>query len=1620
MNPPRHSVVYTVAHNEGFFLIFHNFTMRLCRRGQQYPAFLSFWSSITSEAISLMLNQSRLGKLELQKQNQGDVLRRIMPYLAEALDMYHVKGLRVGCYMILIVLSSKSKLSDELLAAIMDMVVYRWDGLTRAGLICLAVLSQQKQLSKLPKKTFKALVAMENLVNDLSILKTKYNVEKLVLSLILGVLKRLGKAGDAKRLCFVRKLMEANLMQPSLVASALKSMLCLSQGTTSLRQPKNDFDTPSALRDLIICLAESEFVHPVIRTAVAHLDSGSRQPILDILRSTSPSEDEPKSPELAVERQEADDFSVTRGFEDLARRIPAQTAFEISLLTHSESYILRSLMDTFEAACRSRKHLDAFSELSVLRKSLALTEPLYISFLIRVWCGYCPTPVRVCAISLLSDYITNEKPTADVQVLLPYILYALADKSFPVRRAAADLVLALSSYYSTVDGQSGGRSTLPVLGKGQIYGQGKQSEAIIWLPLKSVMSLIRDWLVPHLEEFQLDADQIIRSVANGFRVSTEKGDADNSSPHFKKSFRSSILVYLCSHIVNTPLYAVKSRLLPMLTGTLEVGQVATATLLIPMLAALINQGQILLETACKKEHIDVSQFIDRMMEIIRPDDQEGVTLLQTCINNSKARTDSLILSAVFRRLGHIWSLLRPQTQITLGRNLIELAMSDAASPEANLKQKEAIGILHTVKLSTGVLQDFLQDCPRLSGDGFERAAKRQRIMSPPKNFGEDIRRISFVLELVESSKTEVSLPLLGGLFQILAELREYRKQSGIELNYLGLLTMSCLRGILESSTDLQLERNHIRADVLVDSIRYSSDPQLQQTALLLVSTLANVAPELILHDVMPIFTFMGPSIMKRTDDYSTMESIIPKIIDSLRKRHKDPMAGVSDLLLSFVGAFEHIPQDRRMTLFRCLMDMIGADEFLSALLILFHNKLPYSKGITQFSIHLLDGYEVETQYQTIDRYVSTVKDLLDPKPTFSMHLVERTLLKTPEALAMDLLSHLVSLLRDKHLVTKMLQVFKHDKPRSESSRLDISRVTNRVLSLSQRLTSRQNGNRLCQELLAVILGGLPVEEFVSIIQGLLDQTNIEVSESTLICAFGTNILQTCFDTLTICELRLQDNNSMPANTYEACLNLIPKLHVLLQEIADEPVKRMALTCVDHIIERFGKKNTDPVVHFTTILVGAGCLGAASEEIRITSLLCLSTVVGVLKDEFVPFVPKTLQKGLDILGSRLADGDCSARLHDAAYSFFNALLLHIPWAATGPDLDLLIKVSHGSANSHLEEGCNILRRAALGLVAKQTEPYECCGTLERTWANAIAEGPEALKEQLTIMEDLLGRLSRSAIGRHAEAFARLLTKAFDFRCTQFVSRTEDSYEDEEVEEVEDTANTAVITLVAKVNDTIFRPMFTQLMHWAVDSSALAQVHRLTSIYKFVTLFFKRFKSIVTSYAALIVENVIEVLKRPYAMDTVSSNLRQNVFRALQECFKHDQDGFWQTPMHFNAISQVLLNQLKPAAEASSVDEIISSITLLAVAADSATHHKNLNTTILGYMRSDNSVVRLAAVQCQQSLTARLGEEWLTLLPEMLPFISELQEDDDESVERETLKWVKNIEDTLGESLTPMLQ
>ena len=67
---------------------------------------------------------------------------------------------------------------------------------------------------------------------------------------------------------------------------------------------------------------------------------------------------------------------------------------------------------------------------------------------------------------------------------------------------------------------------------------------------------------------------------------------------------------------------------------------------------------------------------------------------------------------------------------------------------------------------------------------------------------------------------------------------------------------------------LKIEPALVRSDVLIDCIRTTTNPQVRNSALLLVSALAKVTPESILLSIMPIFTFMSASVLRQDDEFS--------------------------------------------------------------------------------------------------------------------------------------------------------------------------------------------------------------------------------------------------------------------------------------------------------------------------------------------------------------------------------------------------------------------------------------------------------------------------------------------------------------------------------------------------------------------------------------------------------------------------------------------------------------------------------------------------------------------------------------------------------------------------------
>ena len=207
------------------------------------------------------------------------------------------------------------------------------------------------------------------------------------------------------------------------------------------------------------------------------------------------------------------------------------------------------------------------------------------------------------------------------------------------------------------------------------------------------------------------------------------------------------------------------------------------------------------------------------------------------------------------------------------------------------------------------------------------------------------------------------------------------------------------------------------------------------------------------------------------------------------------------------------------------------------------------------------------------------------------------------------------------------------------------------------------------------------------------------------------------------EQRVDSSKSGDLATQNACLGFLARLTTLLRDSPDILLKHTATTCVDRITERYGKKDTNAVAAVIKVISGADCLTASDSKLCVIALLCLATSVEVLREGIIPMIPQALPKAIDHLESSIHDDLKEESLHNAVYSFLEALFTYVPWIITEQYLDRFLSISYASANARLGSRCHQYRLDVLKLLAKKVEPKECFAALKRTWSSAMTEGPQ---------------------------------------------------------------------------------------------------------------------------------------------------------------------------------------------------------------------------------------------------------------------------------------------------------
>lgn len=144
-----------------------------------------------------------------------------------------------------------------------------------------------------------------------------------------------------------------------------------------------------------------------------------------------------------------------------------------------------------------------------------------------------------------------------------------------------------------------------------------------------------------------------------------------------------------------------------------------------------------------------------------------------------------------------------------------------------------------------------------------------------------------------------------------------------------------------------------------------------------------------------------------------------------------------------------------------------------------------------------------------------------------------------------------------------------------------------------------------------------------------------------------------------------------------------------------------------------------------------------------------------------------------------------------------------------------------------------------------------------------------------------------------------------------------------------------------------------------------------------------------------------------------NTLHHVFLYCSEDFINDH--------RFNVLMPPLVNQLENdlVLGNESLQQVLSNCIAQFAVATNDVMWKQLNSQVLLKTRTSNPEVRILAFNSCVAIARKLGESYAALLPETVPFIAELLEDEHQRVEKNTRTGVQELETILGESVQKYL-
>ncbi|BGP27409.1 U3 small nucleolar RNA-associated protein 10 [Rhodotorula toruloides] len=1211
----------------------------------------------------------------------------------------------------------------------------------------------------------------------------------------------------------------------------------------------------------------------------------------------------------------------------------------------------------------------------------------------------------------------------DWQVIVPSLVAALADDDKRVRTAA---LRALDKVRETLAPAVVGKKEAKVgtvYGRDKMYGSKATASALKYLDLGDLLGYLNKLLASRTE---LTLSPTHLAV---FHSSLLDVPGPNDSPakatKRKSSLSFRIAIYLVSHAQAWKASLVaRVRLLAALEGVKDKDK--SAALLALVREAVADKVELKGEPDLVQEYarLVLQPFDGAQRKWLESEESAAVqTLVQAIETQEVAGLRAALRKEALRLTAKsVFSTIRGETRVDLFNRLVKLAVTTEARVNTDI-----LACIRKSKVDGETITAFLDEVRAAVSPPPAKGAKRGRTSlagaASTVSRTERIPELVVVLESVEFGWVSASHGLVLGLFDLLASLVDLPTATGqTDISYPGQLILGVLARIVENvEPSSGITSDSIRMAPVIDFMRSSINPQTYHQSLLLLAQLGPLVPDQLVHNVMPIFTFMGANVLQRDDAYSlrvvdqTLDNIVPALVKATQKTARGRerlLAELKELLRAFTDAANHVPRHRRINLFVRLVETLGPKEFLSAISMLLVDKAGKATAeAASLPLTLIEHFSVDVQLAACKQVVEEMARLVNLEESFlqAAPIEGRVSTGKTKDTTVNLLNFLGFALEAKQLLSKV------DSARTAGSEtvdtsltdllrglLDIGSATSSAFSDAERSEIAEAAEYDVHAAVAL----LSTKSFAEALLWLLELADPAIQPR----AFAL--------------LRTRLPHVKPTRRGE----LSPAITTVIEQIQDvlasgPDVVSDALDTLDVIANSTFADEDAALAKIVLPLVEVAKDASKGERTRAKALEVLRKLTNRLGPRLIPLVAKLVPFALDLLQTQAKAGASAViSLVTGAYDTLEGLFSSVP-SFVGGQLDKVFSAALSTdimALSTLKGSAAAKSRAALLSTAAKKLPAK---TLYPAIIRLHASLSPSERDPMLGLLDLLNRGLRygktTDIADNYRSVYKLLLTVFDSRRTHAAELDHD-----DMVAIEDHALGAFVQFILKLNEQTFRPLFLRTYDWAVidlaEDSPEGLVARRTVLYKIVDRLLGQLRSIFVPYFSFMLDQTVELLDQAAKGELQDEELWAAVASALTKAFEFDEGGFW-SPARLGKLATPVAHQLEAPAGLFSPEAYNSLVTSYsALLADHEPQLKAFNSRLLHLTRSDDLRVKRGAIDTLDVVWQEVGDGMLGLVPESTPFLAEAREETEGGVEAATRKLIKRIEEHLGESLDEYLE